>query len=140
MKGPISEDDLEWAQLHREQAERSLEPALREFSGRWARDGYLESSGGDYEGNGAPWEEVDKDARKPWEAFGTRIRKAPAPCLQSLGALLAFSRRISHGPSGDGLSATKYVAAVAACGVRFIQTLAWSGVSVEPAVSARIFW
>lgn len=33
-----------------------------------------------------------------------------------------------------------HLAAAANCGVRFIQTLAWSGVSVEPAVTARVSW
>ncbi|MDC0749185.1 hypothetical protein [Polyangium mundeleinium] len=33
----------------------------------------------------------------------------------------------------------KHLALVAACGVRFLRTLAWTGVSVEPAVAGRFF-
>ncbi|KYF64639.1 hypothetical protein BE11_21555 [Sorangium cellulosum] len=41
---------------------------------------------------------------------------------------------------GAAYLSTQHVAVVATCGVRFIRTLAWSGVSVEPAAAGRIFW
>jgi hypothetical protein len=41
---------------------------------------------------------------------------------------------------GMNYRSTQHLAAAATCGVRIIQTLAWSGVTVEPAVAGRIFW
>jgi hypothetical protein len=54
-------------------------------------------------------------------------------CLRHLGFFPAAEAGVAY-------ESTPHVAAVAACSVRFIQTIAWTGVSVEPSVSARIFW
>ncbi|MDC3979698.1 hypothetical protein [Polyangium jinanense] len=39
--------------------------------------------------------------------------------------------------TGGLMPSLKHLALVAACGVRFLRTLAWTGVSVEPAVAGR---
>ncbi|WP_437764699.1 hypothetical protein WMF27_33940 [Sorangium sp. So ce281] len=54
-------------------------------------------------------------------------------CLRYLGFFPAME-------AGAAYLSTQHVAIVATCGVRFIRTLAWSGVSVEPAAAGRIFW
>lgn len=54
-------------------------------------------------------------------------------CLRYLGLFPAVE-------AGAAYLSTQHVAVVATCGVRFIRTLAWSGVSVEPAAAGRIFW
>ncbi|MGK4006252.1 hypothetical protein WMF31_26775 [Sorangium sp. So ce1036] len=41
---------------------------------------------------------------------------------------------------GVAYPSTQHVAIVATCGVRIIETVAWSGVGVEPAEAGRIFW
>ncbi|WP_129355321.1 hypothetical protein [Sorangium cellulosum] len=53
------------------------------------------------------------------------------------------SRYLGFFPSvetGAAYQSTQNAAVVVTCGVRFIQTLAWSGVSVEPAVAGRLSW
>ncbi|WP_437777171.1 hypothetical protein [Sorangium sp. So ce1097] len=54
-------------------------------------------------------------------------------CLRYLGFFPAVE-------GGAAYLSTQHVAIVATCGVRFIRTLAWSGVSVEPAAAGRISW
>jgi hypothetical protein len=54
-------------------------------------------------------------------------------CLRSLGFFPAIEAGVAY-------RFTQHVAAAATCGVRIIQTLAWSGASVEPAAAGRVFW
>jgi hypothetical protein len=54
-------------------------------------------------------------------------------CSRYLGLFPVAEVGLAHSP-------TKATAVVASCGVRFIRTLGWSGVSVEPAISGRYFW
>jgi hypothetical protein len=61
------------------------------------------------------------------------ICNAGGLCLRYLGFFPAAEAGVAY-------RSTQNIEAVATCGVRVIQTLAWSGVSVEPAVAGRIFW
>ena len=54
-------------------------------------------------------------------------------CLRYIGFLPAAEVSVAYAPSTRA-------AIVASCGTRFIQTYAWTGFSVEPALAARVFW
>jgi hypothetical protein len=54
-------------------------------------------------------------------------------CLRYVGFFPAAEAGVAYRP-------TQHLETAATCGVRVIQTLAWSGVSVEPAAAGRIFW
>ncbi|WP_434042791.1 MULTISPECIES: hypothetical protein [Sorangium] len=69
-----------------------------------------------------------------WLDFG-RI-----PVCNAWGLCLRYLGFFPAAELGAAYLSTQHVAVVATCGVRFIRTLAWSGVSVEPAAAGRIFW
>lgn len=72
--------------------------------------------------------------------LSARLDFGRIPVCNNWGLCLRYVGFFPAGEAGVAYSPTTKVAAVAACGVRFIQTIAWTGVSVEPAASARIFW
>lgn len=72
-RGPLAEEDVEWAFLRRRWA---LSADERHRLGLWAWEGYRESNGGAFEGHGARWEELDERAKEPWAEFGARVRYA----------------------------------------------------------------
>ncbi|MDC3953179.1 hypothetical protein [Polyangium jinanense] len=111
-RDPLPEEDAEWARLHRERSKRDPEPARRDFAGRCAYKGYLESTGGTFEGRAAPWDSID---REPWCAFGYHVWKAPEdePEHETLAAALtAYGNRAGQPappPSEPWLAAARAV-------------------------------
>lgn len=72
--------------------------------------------------------------------LSARLDFGRIPVCKAWGLCLRYVGFLPAAEAGVAYESTPHVAAVAACGVRFLQTIAWTGVSVEPSVSARIFW
>ncbi|AGP40213.1 hypothetical protein SCE1572_40345 [Sorangium cellulosum So0157-2] len=70
----------------------------------------------------------------------TRLDFGRIPVCNAWGLCLRYLGLFPAVEAGAAYLSTQHVAIVATCGVRFINTLAWSGVSVEPAAAGRIFW
>lgn len=113
-RDPVPEEDAEWAHRHREREERSDDMQRRSWAGRWACEGYLESTNGTFEGRAAQWDSFDID-REPWYEFGDRVRKAPAGESEEAtldAALAAYgsrTRQPTPTPSAHWLAAARAV-------------------------------
>ncbi|WP_437753728.1 hypothetical protein [Sorangium sp. So ce1389] len=69
-----------------------------------------------------------------------RLDVGRIPVCNAWGLCLRYLGFFPAAELGAAYLSTQHVAVVATCGVRFIRTLAWSGVSVEPAAAGRISW
>ena len=114
---PVPEEDIEWARDRRERVMKTWDAIYRELSGQWARDGYLKSSGGTFDGNPAPPYEM---AEAAWRAFGERVRNAAAEEgeMETVEAAVAAYSEYSEQPvpqcSDHWLAAVRAIRAVLA--------------------------
>jgi hypothetical protein len=72
--------------------------------------------------------------------LSARLDIGRIPVCNAWGLCLRYVGFFPAAEAGAAYQWTPRVAATATCGVRILQTLAWSGATVEPAVAGRVFW
>ncbi|WP_437801145.1 hypothetical protein [Sorangium sp. So ce693] len=72
--------------------------------------------------------------------LATRLDFGRIPVCNTWGLCSRYHGFFPAVEAGASYRSTEHMAVAATCGVRFVQKLAWSGVSVEPAVAGRFSW
>ncbi|MGK3969524.1 hypothetical protein WMF38_33935 [Sorangium sp. So ce118] len=74
----VPEEDREWAAAYRDTCMFYVNRRRRDAIARSAYEGYLQSSGGLFDGApGQPWPGLSRYAMEPWCAFADRVEDAP---------------------------------------------------------------